>query len=111
MGQPTGEYQRIAKVRPFVQSPVDGQYYEGEMREYQMKGEFDVRVSGGSNLPFEKNRLEQQSLALFDRQIIDAEEVLKNIKYPNAEAVLKRMAEKQAQAAQAQAAAAPAPAQ
>jgi hypothetical protein len=42
-------------------------------------------------------------MQLFDRQIIDAEEVLKNIKYPNAEAVLKRMAEKQAQAAQAEA--------
>ncbi len=96
---PTGEVQKIAKVRDFVLGD-DGQYHLTQEREYQAQGEFDVRVNTGSVLPFEKNRIEQQSFNLFDRQIIDAEEVLKNIKYPNAESVLKRMAEKQAMAAQ-----------
>lgn len=97
-GQPIQS--RVAKVQNFQMGP-DGQQYLGEEREYQIKGEFDVRVSSGSSLPFEKSRIETQSYALFDRGIIDAEEVLKNIGYQNAEAVLKRMAEKQAMAAQA----------
>ena len=63
---------------------------------------FDVKINTGSSLPFEKSRVEQTSFNLFDRGVIDAEELLKNIKYPNAEQVLKRMAEKAAQQAQAQ---------
>ena len=96
---PTGETKSVAKVRDYVVG-TDGKYYPGEERVFESRGEFDVRVSTGSSLPFEKNRIEQQSFALFDRQIIDAEEVLKNIKYPNADAVLSRMAEKAAMAAQ-----------
>lgn len=101
-GAPTGETQMIAKVRNFVLG-ADGQYHESEERQYQMTGEFDVRVTSGSGLPFEKNRIESQSYNLFDRGIIDAEEVLRNIKYVNADAVLKRMAEKAAMQAKAQA--------
>lgn len=100
-GQPTDEIQRIAKIRTFHMGS-DGVYHEGEERQFQMQGEFDVRVTSGSGLPFEKSRIENQSYALFDRGIIDAEEVLKNIKYQNAEAVMKRMAEKAAASAQAQ---------
>lgn len=102
--KPTGEIQSIARIRTFNLG-ADGQYYEGEERAVQIKGEFDVRVTSGSGLPFEKNRIEQQSYALFDRGIIDAEEVLKNIKYLNAESVTKRMMEKQAAQQQAQASA------
>ena len=101
-----GEPMTMALVRPFNQG-ADGSYYEGEQQEYLFNKKFDVRIATGSALPFEKSRREQQSLNLFDRQIIDAEEVLKNIRYPNYELVLKRMAEKQAAAmAEQQAAAA-----
>ncbi len=100
-GQPTGDTKNVAKIRSFNQG-ADGQHYEGEEKALEIRGEFDVRVTSGSGLPFEKNRIEQQSLNLFDRQIIDAEEVLKNIKYPGAEGVMKRMAEKAAAAAQAE---------
>lgn len=99
---PTGEVNKVAKIRTFNTGP-DGKQYESDERAFQLHGEFDVRVTSGSGLPFEKNRIEQQSLNFFDRGIIDAEEVLKNTKYPNAEAVLKRMAEKAAMQAQAQA--------
>lgn len=101
-GAPTGEVQSVAKIRTF-QLGDDGRYHESEEKAYQVRGEFDVRVSSGSGLPFEKNRIESQSYNLFDRGIIDAEEVLRNIKYTNAEAVLKRMAEKAAMQAQAEA--------
>lgn len=104
-GQPTGEVSKIAKIKTFNLGD-DGKYYEGPEKSLQMTGEFDVRVTSGSGLPFEKNRIESQSYALFDRGIIDGEEVLKNIKYIGAEGVMKRMAEKAAAQAQAEAEAA-----
>lgn len=70
--------------------------------QYQTEANLDVRVTTGSSLPFSKSDKEQKLFALFDRGIIDAEEVLKNDDYPNYEAVLQRMQEKQQQAAQAQ---------
>lgn len=93
----SGDQKLMAKVRDFNQGD-DGKQYLGEERAYEIRGKFDVRVSSGSSLPFEKQRVESQTYQLFDRGIIDAEEVLKNIKYPNAEAVLQRVAEKQAMA-------------
>jgi hypothetical protein len=102
MGQPTGEIQNIAKIRT-VNFDENGTPFESEEKQFEVKGEFDVRVISGSGLPFEKSRIEQQSFNLFDRGIIDGEEVLKNLKYPNAEAVMNRMAEKAQAQAQAQA--------
>lgn len=101
-GAPNGQQTRVAKVRQF-QTGQDGKQYPGEEQEFEVRQRFDVKIATGSALPFEKNRVEQQSLNLFDRGIIDADEVMKNIRYPNAEAVMKRMAEKAAQAAMAQA--------
>lgn len=100
--EPTGEIQSVAKIRTFNLG-ADGQYHESEERAYQVQGEFDVRITSGSGLPFEKNRIESQSYNLFDRGIIDAEEVLRNIRYPNTEAVMKRIAEKEAMRAEAEA--------
>ena len=101
-GQPTGEIQNIAKIRT-VNFDENGTPFESEERQFEVKGEFDVRVISGSGLPFEKSRIEQQSFNLFDRGIIDGEEVLKNLKYPNAEAVMNRMLEKAQAQAQPQA--------
>jgi hypothetical protein len=98
---PTGEIQKVALMREQVQGD-DGKFYEGQQQEYNLSKKFDIKISTGSALPFEKSKIEQQSLNLFDRQILDAEEVLKNINYPNREIVLKRMAEKAAMAAQAE---------
>lgn len=96
-GQPMT--QKVALLRHFEQG-ADGQYYEGEQVEYNLSKKFDIKIATGSALPFEKSKTEQESLNLFDRGIIDAEEVLKNINYPNKEVVLKRMADKAAQQAQ-----------
>lgn len=73
---------------------------DGEERVYETQGKFDVRVVTGSSLPFSKQEKVTKALNLYDRQIIDAEEVLKALDYPNYEAVLQRLQEKQAQAAQ-----------
>lgn len=95
---------KVARVREFNEGE-DGKHYLGDEKQYEITRRFDVKVSTGSALPFEKQRVEQQSYALFDRQIIDAEEVLKNIRYPNYQMVSQRMAEK----AQAMAATQPPP--
>jgi hypothetical protein len=106
--QMTGEPVKIARFRPFNQG-VDGKYYEGEEQAMYYTKKFDVKIGTGSVLPFEKSKIEAQSLNLFDRQIIDAEEVLKNIRYPNYESIIKRMADKAMMAQQAQMGAGQAP--
>lgn len=68
-----------------------------------LTGEFDVRVNTVSGLPFAKAEAEQKLFALFDRQVIDGEELLKGIDYPNADSVLQRLNERAQAQAQAQA--------
>ena len=98
----TGQESKVAKVREYSQGQ-DGKHYLGEEKQYPINRKFDVKIATGSALPFEKSRVEQQSYSLFDRGIIDAEEVLKNIRYPNAMQLMTRMQEKAAQQAQMQA--------
>lgn len=81
----------------------DGQIDPDQGMVYETRGQFDVKVSTGSSLPFAKDQLENKLLAFFDRGIIDPEEVLKRSDYPNYQAVLQRMAQKAQQQAQAQA--------
>jgi hypothetical protein len=65
-----------------------------------LRGELDVRVQAGSDLPFEAADKERKALALFDRQIIDAQEVLDQLQYPNKDKILARIQEQQQMAAQ-----------
>jgi hypothetical protein len=106
--QPDGSIQRVATVRPYIQDPETGQWHESlEAKEYIMRGDFDVKVTTGSSLPFAKKEKADLAFQLFDRQVVDAEEVLEAVDYPNKEKVLMRMQEKAALAAQAQAAGMP----
>lgn len=103
---------KIARYRPFNQGE-DGGLYEGEEKTVAVSGLLDVKVNTGSSLPFAKAGEENKAFQLFDRGIIDEEEVLKRLDYPNWEAVLQRVMERKAQAAameqQGQAAAAAQP--
>jgi hypothetical protein len=78
----------------------EGGFAEGEIQEFEIKGNLDVRVNTGTLLPFARADKENKALNLFDRGIIDEEEVLKALDYPNWEAVLQRVMEKKALAAQ-----------
>ena len=89
-----GEAVRVAKVAPFNQTEK-GELVQGEERELIIKGNFDIRVKTGSDLPFEAADKERKALALYDRQIIDAEEVLDQINMPNKEKILQRLAERE----------------
>lgn len=78
------------------------------IQEYLLRGKLDVRVTTGTALPFNKSEKEQRLFGLFDRQLIDQEEVLKGMDYPNYEAVIQRMQQQAAQMAAQQQAPAPA---
>lgn len=97
-----GDPQRIARVTEYNQDPATGQLGEGNMSEYEVTAEFDVRVTTGSTLPFAKKEKYQLAKDMFQLGVIDAEELLKSAEWPNWEAVMGRMKEQQAQQAQAQ---------
>ncbi len=103
---PDGSEQRVAHVRPFTQNPETGEYGESmDAMQYLIKGDFDVRVSTGSALPFAKDAKFGRIRQMFLDGVVDDEEYLKNADFPNWEAVLQRVHAKAAQAAQAEMAA------
>ncbi len=88
--------------QPFT---ADGQIDPTQAKIYETRAKFDCKVSTGSNLPFAKDQLDNKLFALFDRGIIDNEEVLKRQDYPNYQSILQRMqqvAQQQQAAAAAQ---------
>jgi len=98
-----GKYFKIKKWKDLG----DGDYMPEERTQEIFAGrELDVKATTGSSLPFAKAQNEQRLFNLFDRQVIDAEELLRGIDYPNVEAVIdrmqKRMEQQAAQAAQQQ---------
>lgn len=99
-----GNEVKVANYRPIYLDGEDGQPQLSDEQKYQTLGKFDVKVGTGSSLPFAVAEKEQRAYALFDRQIIDDEEVLKTVDWPNKESVLERMAQKKQAAAEAQAA-------
>lgn len=98
----TPKTKKVAVVRNYSQGS-DGQYIpDMDTKEYEIRGNFDVKVNTVSGLPFTKSQNEQQVYSLFDRQIIDAEEVLTRLEYPNKDAILQRLQQQQAALAASQ---------
>lgn len=85
-----GDPVRVAHVAPFGQNEA-GQAVQGETKQYVIQGNFDVKVSTGSSLPFAKTERSNLALTLFKMGAIDRMEVLKNVEFPNWEAVAQRM--------------------
>lgn len=90
--------------KAFVQRFTENNLLNPIAEEYQLRGQLDVRVTTGSSLPFSKVQTEQRAYQLYDRGIIDAEEVLKSLDYPNWEAIQQRMQEQADRVAQQKAA-------
>lgn len=106
----TGKPKKKALVRNYIQNLDTGKISEElDATEYEINGQFSVKVSTGSSLPFAKNETAEKSIKLFQLGIIDDQEVLKSLDYPNWEAVLQRV--KQRKQEQMQEAAAMAQAQ
>ena len=93
---------RVAVMSDYTQNPKTGEMIEGPEEKMAIRGMFDIRVKTGSDLPFEEVDTERKTLALFDRGIIDAEEVLDRLQYPNKERILMRLQEQQQAAMAAQ---------
>lgn len=98
-----GEQLKKAVVQQYSEAPDGTIVPDNELKNFFISSRFDVKVNTGSTLPFSIADKEQKSLNLFDRGIIDAEEVLKTIDYPNREAVLQRLKEREEQLAAQQA--------
>jgi hypothetical protein len=98
-----GGVSRKVSVREFVPTEAGGFAESLESREYITQGDFDVRVSTGSSLPFIKEQKANLGFQLFDREAIDEEELLKSVEYPNYQQVLARVQQKKAQMALAEA--------
>lgn len=94
---------RVATIQRFAEGEIDGNDVMLEKTPVKVSlasTSFDVRVNTGSSLPFTTADKEQKALNLFDRQVIDAEELLNILDFPNREEIIKRMEQKQAEAEQ-----------
>lgn len=80
----------IVRFRPYNLGE-DGKFYIGEEKQWPLENGFDVEVSTGTALPFAKAQKESETFKLYDRGIIDPQEVLKNLDYPNYQTILDRM--------------------
>lgn len=93
---------KVAKMRT-ISTTEDGQAIPQSEAQVEVKGLPDVRVRSGSNLPYAKAQKQNNALQYFNAGLIDQEEALKTVDWPNYEQVMKRMQEVATQNAQAQA--------
>lgn len=91
-----GKTQLVGKIRNYVQNDGESIAMSDQEQEFFISGRFDVKVNTGTSLPFAVADKENKSFALFDRGIIDEEEVLNNIEYPNKEQVIQKLMERKA---------------
>lgn len=102
-GEKVATVQDISVMPDLDNEEAPAQVIESPERKFAVRGKFDVKVSTGSLLPFSKAEKESKLLNLYDRGIIDKEEVLKGIDFPNWEAILQRVQQQEQAAAQAEA--------
>lgn len=91
-----GKTQLVGKIRNYVQTDGESIAMSDQEQEFFISGRFDVKVNTGTSLPFAVADKETKSFSLFDRGIIDEEEVLNNIEYPNKEQVIQKLMERKA---------------
>lgn len=90
-----------AMIKQIETDEASGETQYKDLKTANIKGFPDIRIAVGSALPYAKQQKAQMSLQLFDRQIIDAEEVLSSIQWPNKEVVIERQKQKMEQMAEA----------
>lgn len=70
---------------------------DANYQQYELRAELDVTCDTGTSLTSTKDEVRKDLESLYDRGIIDAEEFLKRIDYPNYQDILQRMAQRQQQ--------------
>jgi len=96
-----GDKKTVIIFEELQRDAVSGQLVTIKKQDRVLTGDFDVRVNTVSGLPFAKAESEQKLFSLYDRQVIDAEELLRGIDYPNVDAVLQRLEQRQIRESQA----------
>ncbi len=102
---PASGTQSVATYQRYEQNDMGSGAF-GEVKQVPLKGKLDVRITTGTSLPFMKAKRDTQAERLFDKQILDAEDFLETIEYPNRERIVEKWKQRQMMAAQAEAAAA-----
>lgn len=82
--------QKIAHIAPITQDEM-GNWVESAPIQVPIKSKLDVRINVGSSLPFAKLENRQMAEKLFDKGVIDVEEYLKQIDYPNRDKILQKL--------------------
>ncbi len=90
------------KMTKLVTEWQNGEYVKNPIQEAGTNMQtFNLDIESGTSMPFQKAKKAQKALELFDRGVIDAQEILESYEWPNKEEVLQRV--KQQQQAQAEA--------
>jgi hypothetical protein len=104
-----GEPVKVATVQDFeeVQDEEGNvQQVAAEPRQFEIKGDLDIRFTVGTTLPFRKAKRREQAKELFQLGIYDAEDLLQDLEHPRSEQILEKYNQRQQAAAEAEAAAA-----
>lgn len=97
-----GEGQRVATVQEYekVQTPEGEKVIPTNTRQYEIKGNLDIRITTGTTLPFAKSQRESRAKELFQLGIYDEEDLLTALDDPKKEQILNKLAKRKEQAAQ-----------
>lgn len=97
----SGLVQRTAAVTPITQDP-SGQFIEGEISQYEIRGNLDVKITTGTSLPFAKAQKTARARELLELGIMDEEDYLTAIEWPNKERILEKLRRRKDAAAAAE---------
>jgi hypothetical protein len=94
----SGEVQKkVATVQTFEQTP-EGILAPQGTRQFDIKGNLDIRITTGTTLPFARAQKKAQAKELFQLGIYDAEDLLNDLEHPSKEKIIEKFnARKQAE--------------
>jgi hypothetical protein len=97
----SGQSQQIATVQPIEvqpgQSPI-----AGAVQQIPIKSNLDLRITTGTELPLRKAKKQQNAKELFQLGVIDEEDLLDAMEWPNKEKTIEKFRGRQQEAQQAQ---------
>lgn len=92
--------QPVATYSEFLPGMNGGPGMFATPKQVPLKGALDVRITTGTGQLFQKAKTDQQAERLFDKGVLDAEDFLAQIDYPNREKIVEKWKQRMAAAAQ-----------
>lgn len=96
-----GEFQKVATVQAFENSEL-GNVVEGDIQQFEIKGQLDIKVTTGTSLPFAKAKREAQAEKLYQLGIYDEEDLLTDLEHPRKVQILEKFFQRQQAQAEAE---------